>query len=79
LAIKLSNSASTGQTPAAPEATPVVAPAATALAPAMVTPAKTVAKTVAKTKTVCVKGKTIKNIAPNAKCPVGYAKKVVKA
>ncbi|MCX6451513.1 MAG: hypothetical protein NT174_00280 [Actinobacteria bacterium] len=34
---------------------------------------------VAKTKMVCVKGKTIKNIAPSAKCPVGYAKKVVKA
>ena len=79
LAIKLSNSASTDQTPTAPEATPAVAPAATALAPAIATPAKTPAKTVAKTKTVCVKGKTIKNIAPSAKCPVGYAKKVVKA
>jgi len=57
LAIKLSNSASTDQTPTAPKASPMVA----------------------KTKTVCVRGKTIKNIAPSAKCPVGYAKKVVKA
>ena len=79
LAIKLSNSASADLTPTAPEATPAVAPAATALAPAIATQAKTPAKTVAKTKTVCVKGKTIKYIAPSAKCPVGYAKKVVKA
>jgi len=73
LAIKLSNSASTEPAPALEAPAAIVAPTApTAVAPAP-------AKTVAKSKTVCVKGKTVKNIAANAKCPVGYTKKVVKA
>ena len=73
LAIKLTNSVSTEPVPttvSAPASTPV-----TSAAPAVATPAKVIATT----KTVCVKGKTVKTIAANAKCPVGYAKKVVKA
>lgn len=70
IAIKLSNSASTDPAPA------LEVPAAQAMATqAMATPVKTATKS----KTVCVKGKTVKNIAANAKCPVGYTKKVIKA
>ena len=70
IAIKLSNAASTDPAPA------LEVPAAQAMATqAMATPVKTASKS----KTVCVKGKTVKNIAANAKCPVGYTKKVIKA
>ena len=71
LAIKLTNSVSTDPPPSAPAAS-VSAPVT---APAAAMPVKIIATT----KTVCVKGKTVKTVAANAKCPVGYTKKVVKA
>ncbi|MEI6250377.1 MAG: hypothetical protein WCP54_04395, partial [Actinomycetes bacterium] len=71
LAIKLTNSVSTDS--------PTPAPAASVSAPVTAPAAAMPVKIIATTKTVCVKGKTVKTVAANAKCPVGYTKKVVKA